>query len=410
MTVGATARLRDAGRDALSLALIDARNHTLRLAAILEAALAGRGGAGPLRPGLDPPAWVLGHVGWFQEAWIARNVQRQRGAACDPTLPRLASIEPRADAWYDASAVAPEARWQLPLPPADAIRAWLLDTLEATLELLHAVRDDDDDDALYFYRLALFHEDLHGEALAGTAQALDAGGAELSALLPSPRPTAPRDPLVFPATRWALGAPRGQRGLVFDNEQWAHDVAVPEFEIDAQPVSWAQYAEFVEDGGYDESRWWSADGWLWLQANARRTPRHVEQLRHGVLARRYGRLLRVPPALPVMHVSWHEADAWCRWAGRRLPTEVEWELAAASGASRGLRWGDVLEWTATTFRPYPGFEPGPWRDYSQPSFGRCKVQRGASFATRARLRDVRLRRFEPAGHDDAFVGFRSCAP
>ncbi len=408
-TAGPGVPLREAGRDALSLALIDARNYTLRLFGLLDAALGGRGVAPALRPELNPPLWELGHVGWFQEYWIARNLQRQRGASCDPNATRLASVDPQADAWYDASAVAHDARWRLALPPADATRAWLLDTLDATLELLAATRDDGDD-ALYFYRLALFHEDLHGEAFARMAQTLDLGGAEIAALLPLPEPKALRDPLVFPATRWRLGAARGRRGFVFDNEQWAHEVQVPEFEIDAQPVSWAQYAEFVEDGGCDEPRWWSPAGWQWLQTSGRRTPRHVEQLRHGVLARRFGRLLRVPPPQPVMHVSWYEADAWCRWAGRRLPTEVEWEHAAATGASRGLRWGEVREWTAGTFRPYPGFAPGPWRDYSQPCFGTHKVQRGASFATRARLRDVRIRGFARPECDDAFVGFRSCAP
>ena len=408
-TVGPGTPLREAGRDVLSLALIDARNHTLRLFALLEAALGERGLAVPLLPELNPPLWALGHVGWFQEYWIARNLQRQRGAGCDPGAPRLASIEPQADVWYDASAVAHDARRHLALPPADAVRAYLLDTLDTSLDLLAGTHDDADD-ALYFYRLTLFHEDMHGEALVRMAQTLDVGGAGIAALLPLPEPKALRDPLVFPATRWPLGATPGRRGFVFDNEQWAHDVQVPEFEIDAQPVSWAQYAEFVEDGGYDEQRWWSPDGWQWLQASGRRTPRHVEQLRHGVLARRFGRLLRVPPGQPAMHVGWHEADAWCRWAGRRLPTEVEWEYAAATGVSRGLRWGEVWEWTAGTFRPYPGFAPGPWRDYSQPSFGTHKAMRGASFATRARMRDVRFRGFGRPERDDAFVGFRSCAP
>jgi EgtB-related family protein len=363
-TVGPGTPLREAGRDVLSLALIDARNHTLRLFALLEAALGERGLAVPLLPELNPPLWALGHVGWFQEYWIARNLQRQRGAGCDPGAPRLASIEPQADVWYDASAVAHDARRHLALPPADAVRAYLLDTLDTSLDLLAGTHDDADD-ALYFYRLTLFHEDMHGEALVRMAQTLDVGGAGIAALLPLPEPKALRDPLVFPATRWPLGATPGRRGFVFDNEQWAHDVQVPEFEIDAQPVSWAQYAEFVEDGGYGQ---------------------------------------------PAMHVGWHEADAWCRWAGRRLPTEVEWEYAAATGVSRGLRWGEVWEWTAGTFRPYPGFAPGPWRDYSQPSFGTHKAMRGASFATRARMRDVRFRGFGRPERDDAFVGFRSCAP
>jgi EgtB-related family protein len=114
-------------------------------------------------------------------------------------------------------------------------------------------------------------------------------------------------------------------------------------------------------------------------------------------------------AQAVTHVSWYEADAWCRWAGRRLPTEVEWEHAATAGASRGLRWGQVWEWTASTFRPYPGFSAGPDRNYSEPWFGSRKVLRGASIATRGRLRDARYRNFKLPERDDIFSGFRSCA-
>ena len=212
---------------------------------------------------------------------------------------------------------------------------------------------------------------------------------------------------MFPATRWTLGT--GPGGFVFDNERGPHEVAVLEFEIDAQPVTWAMYCEFAEDGGYDERRHWSADGWAWVQRESRRTPRHVEQMRHGVLQRRLGKLLRVPPQQPVVHVSWYEADAWCRWAGRRLPSEVEWETGAHLGASRGFRWGQVWEWTASTFRAYPGFEAGPYRDYSQPWFGTHKVLRGASLATRGRMRSPKFRNFYLPQRDDPFCGFRSCA-
>jgi ergothioneine biosynthesis protein EgtB len=292
-------------------------------------------------------------------------------------------------------------RWQLDLPDLLTTKQYLVATLETTLDLLDAA--DETDDALYAYRLALFHEDLQCEALACLSQTLgfDTG------LLPVPPRLAARPPLLFPATRHTLGVSRG--GFVFDNEQWAHEQAVPEFEIDAQAVSWAQYTEFVEDGGYDDARWWSADGWAWVQRTQRRCPRHVEQMRHGVLAQHFGSLTRMPLAQPVAHVAWYEADAWCRWAGRRMPTELEWEHAALAGASRGLRWGQVWEWTASTFRPYPGFSAGPVRDYSQPCFGTHKVLRGASLATRPRLRDERFRAFHPPERDDIFSGFRSCA-
>lgn len=395
--------LRRAGRDLLSLALIEARNHTLRWSALLEEALGDSAGELP-EPGLDTPAWLLGHIGWFQERWIARNVHRQRGTLCDPTAPRLAAILPDADRWYDPAQSLPDERARLDLPGWQPVRQYLAETMDITLELLDAAAETDE--ALYFFRLALFHEDLRAERLAEVAQSLGLAVRGPAGLVGDIVSTAPRPPLLFPATRWPLGSPPG--GFVFDNEKWAHEVAVPEFEIDAQPVSWAQFAEFVEDGGYDQPGWWSEAGRLWLDRQGRRVPRHVDQMRQGVLQQRFGRLTRVPLVQPVLHVGWHEAEAWCRWAGRRLPAEVEWE-AAAQSYSRGFAWGAVWEWTASTFRPYPGFAADPWTDYSQPFFGTDKVLRGASFATRPRLRHTRFRRFAPPSTDTMFCGFRSCA-
>ena len=396
--------MRTAGKDLLSLALIDARNHTLRWIAACEAGLGGAALTVPLRAEINPPLWELGHIGWFQEYWIGRNVQRDRGERCDPAHPKLASILPDADRWYDSSNVPHDSRWQLDLPDLEATRQYLVDTLETTLDLL-AGTPDGDDDALYFHRLALFHEDMHGEALAMLAQTLGFADAGLTQRTAG---TARREPLLLPATRWSLGRGRGG-GFSFDNEKLAHEIAVPEFEIDAQAVDWAQYCEFVEDGGYDEPRHWSAEGRAWLEREGRRTPRHVDQMRQGVLQHRFGRLVRVPMNQPATHVSWYEAEAWCRWAGRRLPTEVEWEAAAHQGATRGFRWGDVWEWTATTFRPYPDFVAGPYRDYSQPWFGTHKVLRGASFVTSPRLRHPKFRNFYRPERDDVFCGFRSCA-
>jgi len=408
------ASLRRAGKELLSLALIDARNQILLWATTLAAAREGRvlTLADDLAPAIaaeiDPPLWTLGHIAWFQEYWIGRNVQRGRGEGADPAAVRLASILPDADRWYDPATVDRPSRRALAggeLPDLQATRDFLVESLETTLELLAGVASEDDA-SLYFHRLALFHEEMHVEAFAVLAQTL--GIAEVAASMPRVATHAARPALFFPATRWLLGA--SAPGFRFDNEVAAHPVDIPEFEIDAQAVTWAQYGEFVEDGGYDERSHWSDAGWAWLQHEGRRTPRHVDQMRHGVLQRRFGVLARVAAAQPAVHVSWHEADAWCRWAGRRLPGEVEWEAAAHQGASRGYRWGDVHEWTASTFRPFPAFAPGPWRDYSLPAFrAGHKVLRGASFATRPALRSARLRSFAAPERDDGFFGFRSCA-
>lgn len=380
-------QMRQAGKELLSLALMDARNHSLRWAAAFEAAPAAAAWA----------LWELGHAGWFQEHWIARNLQRQRGERGDPTHPKLASILPEADAAFARRATAA-------LPDPQTIRQYLVDSLETTLELLDGAAEDDD--ALYFYRLVLLREDALVERFAVQAQTL---GIDTGLLAPRPGHPA-RAALLYPATRWSLGSVPG--GFVPDNEKWAHEVALPEFEIDAQPVSWAQYLEFVEDGGYDDRRHWSEAGWAWARSVGRRTPRHVEQMRHGVLQVRFGKPVRVPLTHPAVHVSWFEAEAWCHWAGRRLAGEAEWEAAALLGATRGFRWGEVREWTAGTLRPYPGSggaSPGQPRADDSPGGASSRVLRGASFAARGRLRHPKARHAGPPTHDEGFCGFRSCA-
>lgn len=401
--------MRGAGRELLSLALMDARNHSLHLMAQFETALASVNFLLPPWPGLTPPLWLLGHVGWFSEWWIARNLQRQLGPQGDGGGARLASIEPQADNWWDPGRVGPAERWGVALPELAVIKSYLLDTLETTLELLE--KTPETDDGLYFFRLALFHEDMQSEHLVTMAQIL---GLPLD--LPQAGPMLVRAPLLVPATRWQQGGtPR--EGFAFDNEQPGQMVAVPEFEIDTQPVSWAQFVEFVDDGGYDDAGLWHPQGWQWLQDKAtlegRRGPRYVDQIgvaSGAVMQTRFGKAMRMQGSQPAMHMTWWEADAWCRWAGRRLPSEVEWELAASTLLGRGFRSGDVWEWTGSSFRPYPGFRPGPWQAYSEPYFGAGhKVLRGGSFATRARLKHVKFRHFLTPERDDAFTGFRSCA-
>jgi ergothioneine biosynthesis protein EgtB len=406
------ADLRSAGRDLLSLALMDARNQTLHLFAHYEKALAQDNFKVPLLRELNPPLWELGHIGWFQERWVGRNLQRHQGLRCDPQAATLASIQPKADAWWNSSEVPHDSRWGLALPPLDHIKSYLLATLESTLDLLE--KTPDEDDALYFYRLSLFHEDMHGEAFIYMAQTL---GLPLGLALPAPLVV--REPLQVPATCWPMGLNAG-KGFVFDNERPVHEVNVPEFQIDAQAVSWAQFVEFVHDGGYDRSEFWHPQGWAWLQqrtqTEGRRAPRHVEQIgvaRAGsmgaVVQTHFGNSLRRLSSQPAMHLSWWEADAWCRWAGRRLPTEVEWEVAAHTAARHGFRWGDVWEWTGTSFHGYPGFKADPYRDYSEPWFGTHRVLRGASFATRSRMKSLKYRNFYLPSRDDIFSGFRSCA-
>lgn len=392
------AAIRRGGRDLLSLALIDARNRLLRWLDAFDAC------EPPPSEEFDPPDWVAGHVAWQQEYWIARNVTRAHGSAPPRSNVRLPSIDTAADAAYDPTQVPRAARWQAQWPEPQALRGYLLQTLETTLDLL--ARAPETDESLYFFRAALAAEDLAAEALATQIQALAQKPPPEPLELPMPaRPM--REPLWFPAQRWTLGT--AGPGHVPDTERGQESVDVPEFEIDAQPVCWAQYVEFIDDGGYDDPRWWDAAGRDWLAATGRRVPRYVEQSRGGVTVRRDARLQRVPAQQSVMHVSLHEALAWCRWAGRRLATEVEWEIAARrGGAARGFVWGDVLEWTAGRARLFDGAEPGPAFDPATIAAG-ARVVRGASWRTPQRLVHPCARRFRPPAHDGAFIGFRSCA-
>ena len=391
--------MRQAPAPLLQLALMDARNRTLGWLAAFE----GLQFSGAL-DGFDPPWWLAGQAAWFQEFWVARHVQRSRGEAADPAGVRLASVLDQADAWFDPRAGQRAQRWRHTAPDTQALHQYLADTLDTTLELLDKAADDDA--GLHVFRLALQHEDRQGEALAVLVQALDLAperqlALQQRGLWPTLPSRARRDALVLGGQRLQLGSAPG--GFVPDGERWAHDVAVPEFEIDAQPVCWAQFAEFVDDGGYDDRAWWSPAGWDQLEASARRSPRYVEQMANGVLARRMGRLQRVPGAQPVVHVSAYEAEAWCRWAGRRLPSGAEWELAATLASARGFAWGDVAEWVAGSARAYPG---GPaWPVDAADS----RVQRGASAWGSARLRHPRARQAAGPGRDEGFVGFRSCA-
>ena len=393
-------RIRHADIDLLSLALIDARNLTLRWLAVFEA----RGLDGVVFGKGSPRGWA-GHAAWHQEYWIARHVQRQRGEHAGSGALRLPSIEHRADEWFRLPTAGSTGAPGVPGPDSAQVRAYMAETMDTTLELLAG--SDPTDDALHFFRAALLHEDRIGEHLAEIA------AASQLASEPDPPPPwrapparPPREALWMPAQAFMIGAAEG--GFVPDNERGSHEVSIPEFEIDAQAVSWSRYVEFAEDGGYDRRELWTDDGWAWVQQQGRRGPRDAEQLRGGVLVTRQGRTQRVPPTQPVLHVSRHEAMAWCRWAGRRLPTEPEWELAAQRAVSRGFAWGDVFEWVAGSARAWPGHRSSPGSLDPMPAPGSQGVLRGASWLTPARWHHPRARRFCVPEADMMFCGFRSC--
>jgi ergothioneine biosynthesis protein EgtB len=375
--------LRSGGPGPVREALIAARGRTLSLAGAYAQALASSDMRVPYRATLNPPLWEWGHVGWFQEYWIGRNRQRSAGTACDPDHERADSLLRGADALYDSGRVAHLSRWDLALPSAAATHEYLGATLEQTLELLDRLSPDTGDDELYFFRLVALHEEMHSEAAMYMAR-------ELGVPLHSEAQASPLNgaaaALQVPAQTFSLGWAGG--GFAFDNELSAHPVSLKAFEIDAQPVSWARFLPFADAGGYGQREWWTDEGWAWLQAAGPLLPDGSS-------------------AGPAIHLNAYEAQAWCRWAGRRLPTEAEWECAALTVP--GFIWGHVWEWTASDFLPYPGFTAHPYRDYSAPWFGSRRVLRGASHATSASLAHRRYRNFFEPHRKDVFAGFRSCA-
>ena len=396
--------IRTADAGLLARALDDARAHTLGLFAATRSAL---GDQLEVRYGaeINPPLWELGHVGWFEAFWIGRNSERLRGAAARLEAPRAAPWLARADALYDSSRVAHARRWHLDLPDATRTLAHLAQVRERTLSLLRASAADDA--ALYFFRLVLMHEAMHAEAAAMIAQTL---ALDVSAALPAAGPTASAasGELSLPAAAITVGTHEG--GFGFDNELGAHRIELSPFTIDRAPVTWGAFLPFIEAGGYDDPEAWTRDGWAWrLRELPIGLPRHLARAEDGTLRRAaFGRWLDVDPLEPALHLSGHEARAWCAWAGRRLPTEHEWTHAALH-AGEDFAWGDVWEWTASPFEAWPGFTPHPYRDYSQPWFDGRPVLKGGSFATPARMKHPRYRNFFPAERNDVFAGFRSCA-
>jgi iron(II)-dependent oxidoreductase len=419
--------------------LRDARARTLELLQDLDHAQL----MGPRLATVNPMLWEIGHVAWFYENFILRRHYGQPPLLAD------------GDALYDSIAIAHDTRWDLPLLPLEQTLAYMGRVHEALMERLQGPLASGADS--FLYQFAVFHEDMHDEAFLWTRQTLAYPRPRLAAAQASPIPEAgalPGDAQV-PGGRFLLGSPP-QAPFLFDNEKWAHPVEITPFRIACAPVTNAQFAEFVEDGGYRRSEWWDDAGWQWREAAGAGHPVYWRREEGGEwYARRFHEWLPLAPHGPVVHVNWYEACAWCRWADRRLPSEAEWEAAASGEAQDGrlaprkrrYPWGDdpptperanldgralgcvdvaalpdgdsafgcrqmlgnVWEWTADTFGPYPGFAPDAYREYSEPLFGGTKVLRGGAWTSRGRMLNPRYRNYFGPERRDVFAGFRSCA-
>ena len=354
----------------------------------------------PSQSGVNPVAWELGHLAWFAEFWILRAPHRVEadGRVVAERTARIAGP----DAIFDSSRLAHVDRWSAALPGRDVLAARLDAQLHACIE---AIPDDDDDGACYFHRLALFHEDMHGEAFAWLRAALGWPAPDGLALAAVPAATT----IAIASGHVELGRGPDTRGFSFDNESPSHRTRVAPFEIDPTVVTNARFGRFVDAGGYDDAAWWPGEAGAWRARHARAHPARWRRSAAGCWEQRwFDRWIALDLDAPVIHVNAWEAEAWARWAGRRLPSAAEWEHAARDPR---FAWGrSVWEWTADAFQPYPGFVAGPYRDYSAPWFGDHRELRGGSFATHDRLHHPSYRNFFTPDRSDIFAGFRTAAP
>jgi ergothioneine biosynthesis protein EgtB len=440
----------------LAVALQEARRRTLDLVSDLSDTQL----MGPHLPIVNPLLWEIGHAAWFQEFWVLRHFRGEPPILAD------------GDRMYDSARVGHDTRWDLPLPSRAGTLEYMQQVLARVIESNElGKRVTAAEHEAYFLILALFHEYMHTEAFTYTRQTLgysaprfeamparDQGSesqAASSILEPSRRDAA------IPGGSFSLGS-SASAAFVFDNEQWAHRLNVKPFAISRTAVTNAEFATFVEDAGYRRPELWTKEGWQWRERVDARHPVYWQAASKGGTAggwlrRNFDQWLPLELDHPVLHVSWYEADAYSCWANRRLPTEAEWEMAASAepasdgrslaGRKRTFPWGEappsaeranldwramgclsanalpasdsafgcrqmignVWEWVATDFGPYPGFVAGPYKEYSAPWFGDHKVLRGGCWTTRSSMIRNTYRNFYKPDRRDVFAGFRTCA-
>jgi gamma-glutamyl hercynylcysteine S-oxide synthase len=392
-------------------------------------------------PLMSPLVWDLAHVANQEELWLLRGVGGRE------------PMHPEIDPLYDAFEHPRAKRPTLPLLPPEQARSYASDVRGRVLDLLERVSFGAGPlvDQGFVFGMIAQHEQQHDETMLATHQLRD-GRPVLSAPPPGP---APADVRRLPAEVLVPGGPftmgTSTEPWALDNERPAHQVDVPSFYLDTTPVTNAAYIEFIADGGYAREQLWSPAGWAHRQQAGLAAPQFWEQGVAGQwLRRRFGVTEPVPPAEPVMHVCWYEADAFARWAGRRLPAEAEWEKAArfdpATGRSRRYPWGDgdpasdvanlgqrhlqpapagsypagaapsgarqligdVWEWTASDFLPYPGFRSYPYKEYSEVFFGpEYKVLRGGAFSADPVACRGSFRNWDYPVRRQIFAGFRT---
>jgi len=401
------ANLTEQGKE-IAERLLDTRRRELELIADLtEEQL-----IGPAAQIVEPPIWELGHVGWFQDRWILQR--------------------------------------DLVFPSRGQTVEYITDILERII--LRLTGRDPTREEIYFYKLVLNHEEMHSETMHHIRQTFGYPAPKLSLETWEPEvdPDFELHEIEIPGGVYCLGGTEGQP-FIFDNEKWAHPVEIKPFRISAAPVTFGQYQQFVDEGGYLERALWSDEGWAWRERSGQEHPVYWKKGQDSEwLWRWYQVWMPIEPYLPMVNVNWYEANAYSKWAGRRLPSEAEWELAASAsltsdgkGFTEEKRWypwgnqhperqhanlnsatggladvraypeGDsafgLWEWTADTFDAFPGYVIDPYDTYSEPSFGQQKVLRGGCWATRPHVIRNTFRNFYTPDRNNIFAGFRTAS-
>jgi iron(II)-dependent oxidoreductase len=360
-------------KEAIAERLAEARRFTLELIEPLDDEQLNRA----YSPILSPLAWDLGHIANFEELWLVQAIGGR-----EPLHGELGRF-------YDAIENPRKTRGELPILRDAELRAYLADVRERTLEVLAEIEigPDAGDPLLregFVYEMLLAHEQQHNETMLQLLQMVDGYvpvDPELGSLrAPEPGP----ETIAVPGGEYEIGAPA--RGFAYDNERPRHTIELDSFEIDRTPVDNGTYIQFMEETAAEPPLYWERDGGGgWVLTTAGRDP--------------------IDPAHPILHVSWHEADAFARWAGKRLPSEQEWEAAHDRLAGVGGAW----EWTSSDFLAYPGFEAFPYPEYSQVFFGDAyKVLRGGSWATSRDVMRPSFRNWDLPQRRQIFAGIR-CA-
>ena len=395
-------------------------------------------------PLMSPILWDLGHIAHFEEVWLLDNLEGR------------ATESEGLSGMYNPFENPRALRGDLDLPPPAHSREYLADVRKRVLERLRAVDLLLDDPLLrdsFVFRMVLQHEYQHNETILQTLQ-LKKGDRYPAPRVNHRRDSVPADQVEKRMVRCPGGEIQigtNDRSEAYDNERPLHTVSVEPFWIDATPVTNGQYLEFMAEEGYERRELWSVDGWSWRVETGASAPGHWAEDGGRWRTRVMDLEREVDPKRPVCHVSFHEAEAFCRWAGKRLPSETEWEAACSwdPDAGRKLRFpwgnqpassaranidalsfdtapvgaypanvspigcygmiGDVWEWTSSDFGGYPGFEPFPYKEYSEVFFGSdYRILRGGSWATRSGAVRATFRNWDFPIRRQIFSGFR-CA-